>query len=165
VRFLVPLLVVLAACAAPPPAVVGWQDPDAHLVDSRWIGAETSCAASFDPVACRILVGKAVLAVPSNLRVDTSKAVLASLPRSFRTANGEMVGVDAGWGITALSAVVFDVADGSRRVIGLACYLPYRDGGRLVEENVTCNVDALDSWSDRHDPTWAPPGKRFAGQP
>jgi hypothetical protein len=155
-RFLVPLLLSLAACATPPPA--GWIGADVHLVDGTWIGTERECGRGEDETAveCRFVVKEGLDEVPSDLR--PTKAVVATLPTAFGTAGGETVVVRAGAGLTTYMAVVIDLADGSRRVVGLGCYLPHAaDDFRLVVDIANCEEYGLDRWRDGNPPTPYPP--------
>jgi hypothetical protein len=83
---------------------------------------------------------------------------VAALPTLFRTASGDEVVVAPGAGLTTLKAVVIDLADGSRRVIGLACYLPsFADGLGFALAMATCEESRLDRWRDGNSPTPYPP--------
>jgi hypothetical protein len=160
-RFLVLPVLLLGACAPKPLAVVGWQDPDAHLVDGTWIGTETPCAASTDGLECRVVVDRALATLGADVRANVTKAAMAALPTRFVMATGETRMGHIGGGITVGRAVVVDVADGTRRVVGLVCYLPYAgDSGGLVLSMVDCTWNALDDWRDGNVPRY-PLGTKF----
>jgi hypothetical protein len=154
-RLLVPLMLLLAACISPP-AVVGWLGPDVHLVDGRWIGTETPCAAGPDGLECRIVVEHALASID---RVKVTRAAVAALPTKFVLPTGETRTPHLAGGLNTGKAVVFDLADGSRRVVGLLCYLPYRgDGDSGLEVSmVTCTWNALEDWRDGTVPRSFPP--------
>jgi hypothetical protein len=153
-RFLVLLILLLAACTTPP-AVVGWIGPDVHLVDATWIGTETPCAAGTDGLECRIVVENALAFID---RAKVTKAAVAALPTTFVMATGETRTPHLTGGLNTGRAVVIDLVDGSRRVIGLLCYLPYAgDGSGLSVSMVTCTPNALFDWRDWTVPRSFPP--------
>lgn len=157
-RVLIPFALLLAACSTPP-SVVGWVGSDVHLVDGTWIGTETPCAPGKDGLECRVVVEYALAAVKDS---KVTKAALAALPSTFVLASGETRMGHIGGGIDTGRAVVLDFADGSRRVLGFVCYLPYAgDGGGLVVSMVTCTSNALDYWRDGNAPPPYPPGTKF----
>jgi hypothetical protein len=158
-RFLVALILLLAACTTPP-AVVGWQDPDAHLVDGRWIGTETPCAAGKQGLECRVLVERASAMVGADVRARVTRTAVAALPTKFILVTGEARIPHLGGGLNSPKAVVIDVADGTRLVVGLLCYMPYAgDGSGLAVSMVTCTWNPLDEWRDGTVPRYYPPGE------
>jgi hypothetical protein len=153
-RLLVLLTLLLAACTTAP-AVVGWLGPDVHLVDGTWIGTETPCSAGTDGLECRVVVDHALAYID---RVTVTGAALAALPTTFVLPTGETRTPHLAGGLNSGRAVVIDLADGSRRVIGLLCYLPYAgDGGGLVVSMGTCTPNALFDWRDGAVPPSFPP--------
>jgi hypothetical protein len=161
VRFFAAVILVLAACSPAPPAVVGWQDSGAHLVDGRWIATETPCAAANDRLECRIVVERALSTVPGSVAASVTKTARAALPYKFVTPSGDVRVGHVGGGIETGQVIVLDLADGTRRVVGLVCYLPYSgDGSRLMVSMVTCRPDALDDWRDGNVPRY-PEGAVF----
>jgi hypothetical protein len=157
-RALLAFLLLVAACSSPP-SVVGWSGSDVHLVDGRWIGTETPCAAGKEGLECRVVVEYALATVPRN---TVKKAALAALPTTFVMATGETRMGHLGGGIDTGRAVVLDLADGTRRVLGFVCYLPYPgDGSGLAISMVTCTWNALEDWRDGNVPPSYPPGTKF----
>ena len=55
-------------------------------------------------------------------------------------------------GIETRSAVVIDLMEGTRRVIGLWCYLPHTSAGDLYDALATCRIAPIDDWLDGHAP-------------
>jgi hypothetical protein len=158
-RALIPLMLLLAACSTPP-SVVGWLGSDVHLVDGVWIGTETPCAAGKDGLECRVVVEYALATVRGS---KVTKAALAALPSTFVLASGETRMGHLGGGIDTGRAVVLDFADGTRRVLGFVCYLPYAgDGSGLALSMVTCTWNPLNDWRDGNVPPSYPPGTEFS---
>lgn len=153
---LLPILLLIAACRIGP-ASPGWQGPEVHLVDGAWIGTEVTCAA--DDLECRTVIDLALKALQPDVRARVTRAVLATLPTEFVTATGETRSAHIIAGIAARKAVVIDLADGSRRVIGLWCHLPYSgNGGGLIVRDASCDIGPLDYWLDGNAPPSYPPG-------
>jgi len=163
-RSLAALVLLLAACGSPPatPAEPGWHGADVHLVDGRWIGTETACSAGTGGLECRVVVEQALATLPENVRANVTKAAEVALPETFVLPTGEVRTPHLGGGIETGRAVVVDLADGTRRVVGLICYLPYAgDGSGLAVTMVTCSPNALDDWGDGNVPRSYPPGTKF----
>ena len=152
------LILVLSACGTAPVAT-GWQGENVHLVDGTWIGTETACGAGdeYDDVVCRTVVELTMAALPPDERSKVTKAVHAELPTTFVTAAGETRTAEVSVGILTRTAVVVDLVDGARRVIGLWCYLPSSGttGGLEVADS-TCDLVPLEFWRDGNAPPQAP---------
>lgn len=154
-------LILLAACRGGP-SVAGWHGVDVHLVDATWIGTETACGEGDEDLECRTVVEQAMAALAPDVRNKVTTAVLAALPTTFVTATGETRTTPLAGGIMTREAVVIDLVDGTRRVIGLWCHLPYAgNGGGLMVRDVTCGIDPLDYWRDGNAPPSIPPGTQF----
>jgi hypothetical protein len=161
-RFLIPLVLLLAACNPAPPAVTGWLGSDVHLVDGRWIGTESPCATGTDGLECRTIVDRALTLLP-DLRTRTTRAVLATLPTIYVTATGERRSARLGVGIMERRVVVADLTDGRRLVIGLLCHVTSQgnESGGATRDVDLCWIDALDDWRDGNAPASLPPGAHF----
>lgn len=159
-RFLAALVLLIAACGSPPP-VPGWQGVDVHLLDGRWIGTEAPCGTGDGGLECRTVVERAIAALPPDVRIQLTRASLVELPTTFVTATGETRTARLVAGVDTRKAVVIDVAGGTRRVIGLWCYLPHFAGGGLALSMVGCTTDPLDYWRDGNAPPSYPPGTKF----
>jgi hypothetical protein len=154
---LLPMIFVIAACAAGPAARPGWQGPEVHLVDGTWIGTEGACVA--DDTECRTVIDLTMKALQPDVRARVARAALATLPTEFVTATGEMRRARISAGIETRKAVVIDLAGGARRVIGLWCHLPYAgNGGGLIVRDASCDIAPLDDWLDGKAPPSDPPG-------
>ena len=147
------LILLLSVCATPPVAT-GWQGQNVHLVDGTWIGTETACGAGdeYDDVECRTVVELTMEALPPDDRSKVTKAVHAELPTTFVTVGGETLTAEVTVGIATRTAIVVDLVDGGRRVIGLMCYLPSSGTGRLSVANSTCEIVPLEYWRDGNAP-------------
>ncbi len=151
------LILLLSACAAAPVAT-GWRGANVHLVDGTWIGAERACGAGdgYPDVVCRTVVELAMAALPPDDRSEVTKAAYAELPYTFVAAGGEVRTAEVSVGILTRTAVVVDLVDGARRVIGLLCYLPSSGTGRLSVANSSCELVPLEYWRDGNAPPQYP---------
>ncbi|MEO8570712.1 MAG: hypothetical protein ABI553_03345 [Chloroflexota bacterium] len=144
---LVTLSLLLAGCGAS-----GWHGTDVHLVDGTWIGTETACGQGDDALECRTIVERTMAALPSDVRANVTKAVLADLPTTLVNFLGETHTAHLAVGIETRKAVVIDLVDGTRRVIGLWCMLPSSSDGTFLAAEATCRISPLDYWRDGNDP-------------
>ena len=146
------VITLVAACGGTP-VVEGWRGDDVHLVDGVWIGTEYECSSGDvghgeAGVECRTIIDRATAALEPSTPNSITKMVVATLPRTYVTADGEELTPRIAAGVMTRKAVVIDRVDGSREVIGLWCYLPWSSGGQLQVHNATCAVAALDDWRD-----------------
>ena len=117
---------ILVACSSTPPVQHQWADESAHLVDGIWLTTETPChGAGLD---CEVDVEAALEAVDPQAVMAASTA---GLPTSYEQNGRTMLG--AFGGLNHPSAVVFDLADGSRRVVLLLCGGPVFDGKVIIQ--------------------------------
>ena len=132
----------------------GWRGENVHLVDGTWIGTETACGAGddYEAAVCRTVVDLTLTALPPHERSQVTKAAHAELPSTFVTAAGDTRTAELSVGIMTRTAVVVDLVDGSRRVIGLLCYLPSSGTGPLSVANSTCEIVPLEQWRDGNAP-------------
>lgn len=151
------LILLLSACGTAP-VITGWQGEDVHLVDGTWIGTERACGAGdgYADVVCHTVVDLTMAALPSDERSKVTKAFHAELPSTFVTAAGETRTAEVSVGILTRTAVVVELVDGARRVIGLLCYLPSSGTGRLSVANSTCELVPLGYWRDGYEPPQYP---------
>jgi hypothetical protein len=152
-RLLVAMLFgVVASCG---PTAPGWQGTDVHLVDGTWIGTESVCGnGEGDPdLECRTVVELALQEIPPDLRARATRVTVAALPTEYVSPTGEVRTARLSAGILRRKAVVLDLMDGTRRVIGLWCHLPYSgSSGRFMASEATCAVAPLDIWTDGNEP-------------
>jgi hypothetical protein len=144
-------LVVAVGCGTAGP---GWQGTGVHLIDGVWIGTERDCRPADDDRTCRAVIAEAMRVIGRVERSKVVRAQLAELPTTFATASGETRTARVAAGIMARTAVVLDLADGSRRVVGLWCH---------AISVPTCELDvtALEYWIDGAIPPSYPPGAVF----
>jgi hypothetical protein len=148
------LILLIGACGSP--VVAGWRGADVHLVDGTWIGTETAC--SDDNIECRTILERTSAALPSDVRSKVKSMLLAELPTTYVNASGETLPASVTGGILTREAVVLDLVDGTRSVVGLWCYLPSSSDGVLSVRDVTCDIAPLEYWRDGKVPPTAPPG-------
>lgn len=153
-------LVVGVGCAAAAP---GWQGSGIHLVDGIWIGIEQNCSSGVADrdLECRTVRDEVLLTLPVELGAQVTRAAVAVLPTIFMTASGETRKARLGQGINRLEAVVLDLTDGTRRVVGVSCLLPYDGAGHLWSADARCFPAILDWWFDGGAPPSIPPGAVF----
>jgi hypothetical protein len=146
------IAVVVAGCAGAPVAA-GWRGDDIHLLDGVWIGTEYECDSGDvghgeEGVECRTIMDRAKAALEPSVPNSITRMVMATLPRTYLTAEGKELTPRINVGILTRKAVVIDRVDGSRQVIGLWCHLPRGGDGRLHMSEVTCDIGPLEDWRD-----------------
>lgn len=100
------------------------------------------------------------MALPPEVRSSVVTAVVADLPTAYVTAGGEPRTAYLTAGIMSRKAIVIDLIDGSRRVIGLWCYLASTGDRRVLAAGSHCEIAPLDVWRDGHAPPSLPPGTK-----
>jgi hypothetical protein len=136
----VSLVAMIGACGG------RWQGEGVHLVDGTWIGPESACDVT--DLECRTVVELAHGLVGATLADDPVRIVAVGLPETFTTTLGETRRAQLQAGIMARRAVVVDLADGLRRVIGLWCHLPRMSDGAFDAMAADCAVAPLEDWRD-----------------
>jgi hypothetical protein len=147
-------LLMIGACG--PSGVAGWRGADVHLVDGTWIGTETACRD--EDIECRTILDRTSAALSPDVRSKVKSMVLAGLPTTYVTATGETLTASVSAGILTREAVVLDLVDGTRSVVGLWCYLPTSGDGVLGVRDVSCDIAPLEYWRDGQVPPTMPPG-------
>ena len=113
---IVAVIAVVSGCASP--NADGWWDKDAHAVDGYWVTHETVCPPDEAECVAAIATATSILhaAEPD---AEITSAVTAHYPSQKGDNENEVT-----FTIAALHTprfVIFDLADGSRRTIGLTC--------------------------------------------
>jgi hypothetical protein len=162
------VVTIVTACGNAP-VIGGWRGADVHLVDGIWVGTEVECSTgdgglpvfSDDrtSVECRTVMDRAKAALEPSVPNSITRMVLATLPRTYVTADGKELTPRISGGIMTRKAVVIDRVDGSRQVIGLWCHLPTDREGRLHVSEVTCDIAPLEDWRDGTVPPSYDPGR------
>ena len=107
---------VLAGCGSR--NVDGWWDKDAHAVDGYWVTEETVCTPDEETCIAAIATATTILHESEPGAVITG-AVTAGYPMMQGSDPNEITIVLGG--LHKPEFVIFDLADGSRRTIGLTC--------------------------------------------
>ena len=110
-------LVIVAACARP--NADGWWDEGAHAVDGYWVTHEHPCEIQGD-ADCKTAIETATEVLHAT---DPGATITESVTAGYPTMRGNgpnEVTFTIG-GLAEPRFVIFDLADGSRRTIGLTC--------------------------------------------
>jgi hypothetical protein len=150
------LALVVAGCGSGPAG--HWTDPGTRLVDGMWIGPQIGCPPTRDECVAIAIGGQ--LGLPVAERSQVKQVAWVSLPTHFVTNAGEPRTPRIQWGIDTLEAALVTLADGSQRVIGLGCVLPYTSNGVLTG-GASCQPFTLTDWQDGAVPKTYPPGTTF----
>jgi hypothetical protein len=136
------LMLAVAACSGS--TEPRWVDDGAHLVDGYWVLAERPCdVSSADPCADFVRPAMVALDVDPTLIIESATA---GLPGQWMRSDGRVVQVLFN-STGAAQFVVFDLADGSRRVIAVGCSgVPTQDGSH------GCGRTWLGTYRDGFDP-------------
>ncbi|MEO5939787.1 MAG: hypothetical protein ABIZ72_02605 [Candidatus Limnocylindrales bacterium] len=147
-------LIVLVAGWAVMSSRPGWHGENVHLVDGYWLATESPCAEGGPGVECRF-VTEAALRLDSGSTTDhvLATAVAAELPSLYINERGDRTYMRTSVGIDTLKAVVLHFTDGTRRVVGLRCYLPHTSDGALVVGETDCRPDRLLTWREDQSPS------------
>ena len=114
---IVAAMVIVAACARP--NADGWWDQGAHAVDGYWVTEERPCEPETDE-QCTAAIEIATSILHAELPLATiTKAVTAGYPMQQGRDSNEMTIVLGG--LHKPKFVIFDIAGGPRRTIGLTC--------------------------------------------
>ncbi|MDQ6793769.1 MAG: hypothetical protein M3067_02880 [Chloroflexota bacterium] len=138
-RTLAALLALVSVATACSPTVVGpgWLDANLHAVDGYLVTGETRCALG-QPDGCGGVVPPAVGALKSfGGDVDVVGAWEALLPTQYVDAAGNHAIFKSG----ASHLVILDLANGTRRAVGVFCRGPLTDQSGLVVEQGSCFSD------------------------
>jgi hypothetical protein len=111
-------MVVLAACVTTTPSPT-WTGDGIHVVDGYWVLAEHPCdMASADACVEEVRAAEAALGVVPAVVVRRATADLPAL-RSVRSDGQVSIKVRNTTGLEAFA--ILDLADGSRKVVGIGC--------------------------------------------
>jgi len=114
---IVAAMAIVAACARPNAG--GWWDQGAHAVDGYWVTEERPCEPEIDE-ACTAAIETATSILLAELPGATiTRAVTAGYPMQQGRDSNEMTIVLGG--LHKPKFVIFDIAGGPRRTIGLTC--------------------------------------------
>jgi hypothetical protein len=133
-------LVILLTLAACTPGQPRWTGENLHVVDGYWVDAETACRL----VDCRIEVAAAMVAMTDAERDAIVSASLAGEPRGYISSTGESHVVSVRTPSQVPSIVIFDLADGRRRVVTLICTASGFWDGR-AQQPTACRAEDLAS--------------------
>ena len=128
------LLLLVAACSEP----AGWTADGAHVVDGHWVVTEVRC----DPIpgaSCLVAVDAAVRGTGVDARTVTA-GWTADWPTSYRDGRGGTI-LATYAGLSQPSAVILDLADGTRHVVGVVCGGPISSEDGTVESPRTCGIE------------------------
>lgn len=131
---------LITGCARSAPNPDGWWDPGVHEVDGYWVTEEQRCEA--DVSRCGDGVQEAIAALrTSEPDAVVTGAASAGYPRMRGEGPDDASLVIAG--LQQPSLVILDLADGSRRTIGLNCGPETVDGAYPVN---VCRATEFDLW-------------------
>jgi hypothetical protein len=108
---------LMTGCARSAPNRDGWWDPGVHEVDGYWVTEERPCGPDRDCTAAREAATAALRAKEPAAVV--TRVMTASVP--VQRGNGPDDVRFAFGGLAQPSFAILDLADGSRRTIGLQC--------------------------------------------
>ena len=110
-------LVIVAACARP--NADGWWDESAHAVDGYWVTHEHPCEPQGDEDCKTAIEAATAILHATDPGATITEAVTAGYP-TMRGDGPNEVSFTIG-GLAEPRFVIFDLAGGSRRTIGLTC--------------------------------------------
>jgi len=135
-------LVALTACSSRAPNRDGWWDEGVHEVDGYWVTAEFPCTPENDE-ACTTAITAASAALRAR---EPGAAVTGGVFAAYPVQRGK----DANeisiilTGLFQPRFVILDLADGSRRVIGLMCGPEF--SATRVDPVLACHENDMSTW-------------------
>ena len=114
---MVAVAAVLTGCASP--NADGWWDKSAHAVDGYWVTEERPCVPQEDEQCTAAIEEATSILHATEPGAEVTGAVTAGFPTMQGRDENEMTIVLGG--LHKPKFVIFDLADGSRRTIGLTC--------------------------------------------
>jgi hypothetical protein len=137
---LVPILVAsLTACSITPPNPDGWRDPGVHAVDGYWVTSERACVEGVDR-GCKWMFDTAIATL---LAREPDAQVVSAVAASYPRDPGPGKPKFSFAGLVTPRLVILDLADGSRRTIGLLCGALDHVDGEVIEG---CRPASLDQF-------------------
>jgi hypothetical protein len=121
------ILVVAAACSSPRTPSPIWSGDGLHVVDGYWILAEQPCdPASDERCAAMVTAAEVALGIDPTSVVGSASTALP-VPKAVRSDGRVEVYMRNTTGTEAF--LILDLADGSRRIVGIGCSgVPNPDG-------------------------------------
>src|SRR5688572_20965069 len=141
-------LAIVAACARP--NADGWWDEGAHAVDGYWVTWEQPCETETETETetdegCTAAIEAATSILHgTDPRAKVTGAVRAGYP-TMRGNGPNDVSFTFG-GLVQPEFVILDLADGSRRTIGMHCGPGMSDDGSILTGVTACQPAEFEVW-------------------
>jgi hypothetical protein len=133
---------ILAGCASP--NADGWWDQGVHAVDGYWVTWEQPCERATDQ-ECRTAIDTATsILQAAEPGATITRAVTAGYP-IMRGDGPNEVSFTFG-GLVQPAFVILDLADGSRRTIGMQCGPGMSPDGSTLSGVTACQPAEFDVW-------------------
>ena len=135
-------LAIVTACARP--NADGWWDEGAHAVDGYWVTSEQPCEPATDE-GCAVAIETATSILHAE---DPAAQVTGAVTAGYPMRNGdnpnEMTFTIGG--LMEPEFVILDLADGTRRTIGLHCGPAMSEDGSTLTGVTACQPAEFEVW-------------------
>jgi hypothetical protein len=139
---IVATLAIVLACARP--NADGWWDEGTHAVDGYWVTWEQPCEPLTDE-GCQVAIETATSILQATEPGATvTRAVKAGYPMMHGDSPNEMSFTFGG--LVQPAFVILDLADGSRRTIGMQCGPAMSADGSTVTGRTACQPAEFEVW-------------------
>ena len=135
-------LAIVAACARP--NADGWWDQGAHAVDGYWVTWEQPCVPETDEGCTAAIETATSILHAADPGAEITGAVTAGYP-TMRGNGPNEVSFTFG-GLAQPEFVILDLADGSRRTIGMHCGPGISADGSTLTGVTACQPAEFEVW-------------------
>jgi hypothetical protein len=144
------IVVVVAACGTGHESP-HWVGDGLHVVDGHWMLAELPCGSSA-PNECDVAMrsARAALGIAA---ASVTRGAIATPPSSWVGADGQLI-LGAFAGLAQPWFAILDLADGTRRVVGLSCTGTLTDGTGALVSLPMCQPFAMDRYREGNAPSF-----------
>jgi hypothetical protein len=135
---------LMTGCAQPAPNRDGWWDEGAHAVDGYWVTWEHPCEPQTDQGCTAAIETAASILHAAEPGAEITRAVSAGYP-TMRGDGPNEVSFTFG-GLVQPELVILDLADGSRRTIGMQCGPGMAADGSSLTGVTACQPAEFEVW-------------------
>ena len=134
----------LTGCSQAAPNRDGWWDQGVHEVDGYWVTTELACEPATDEGCAAAIETATSIVHAEDPAAKITGAVIAGYPMRNGDNPNEMTFTIGG--LMQPEFVILDLADGSRRTIGLHCGPGMSEDGSTLTGETACQPAEFEVW-------------------